>query len=200
MMTCPYSGVSVSRAEDCPEFGGGGGGGGGGCANSYSNDCGEDDPGEPEITGMDSDTRKIKNCMANRSHGEKFLDGIKNAHITFEYRALEATEGHTSGLRLGKTSGSNGNYTITIDTAAIERNARSANWSYRQLLAEVLVHELMHVSYDMDPDRNLSAPHTLGDALYRDAWDLYKKIFGVKAPQNDYSPAFDGALPRCLED
>ena len=26
MMTCPYTGVSVSRAEDCPEFSGGGGG------------------------------------------------------------------------------------------------------------------------------------------------------------------------------
>ena len=102
--------------------------------------------------------------------------------------------------RLGNTDGSNGNYAITIDTAAIEQAAWSANWSYRQLLAEVLVHELMHVAYDMDPERNLPTPHALGDALYEDAWDLYKQMFRVKAPQNGYDPAFDGALPRCLQD
>ena len=103
-------------------------------------------------------------------------------------------------LRLGNTDGSNRNYTIIIDTAAIERSAHSANWSYRQLLAEVLVHELMHVAYDMDPERNLSAPHELGDALYPDAWDLYNSIFRVKAQQNGYDPDFDGALQRCLQD
>ena len=148
---------------------------------------------------MDGETEKIKNCMANKSKGEKFFEGIKDADITFEYRALESGEGHTSGLRLGNTDGSSGNHTIIIDTAAIEQSAHSANWSYRQLLAEVLVHELMHVAYDMDPERNLSAPHELGDALYQDAWDLYKSIFRVKAPQNGYDPDFDGALPRCLQ-
>ena len=107
-----------------------------GCADSYSSDCGDDDEGdddtgEPTLTRMDSETEKIKNCMANKSKGEKFFEGIKDADITFEYRALESGEGHTSGLRLGNTDGSSGNYTIIIDIAAIERSARSANWSHR---------------------------------------------------------------------
>ena len=35
--------------------------------------------------------------MANRGPGEEFFDGIKDADITFEYRALETTEGNTRG-------------------------------------------------------------------------------------------------------
>ena len=58
----------------------------------------------------------------------------------------------------------------------------------------------MHVAYDMDPQRNITQPHTLGDQLYKDAWKLYERIFRVRAPQDDYNRSHDGALPRCLQD
>ena len=47
MLTCPYTGATVSRPEDCPEFSGGSQGGGG-CANTYSGNCGSDDDDEEE--------------------------------------------------------------------------------------------------------------------------------------------------------
>ena len=193
MVSCPYTGAVVSRPEDCPEFSNSGGNGG--CSG-----CGTNGNQGPTISGEDSNTRRIKNCIANRQAGREFLNSIRNANITFEYRALKSGEGHTSGLRLGNTDGSNGTYTIIVDKAAIERSATSANWSYRQLLAEVVIHELMHVAYGMDPNRNLSQAHTLGDGLYRSAWDLYDDIFGVRAPQKGYSASRDGGLPRCLRD
>lgn len=201
MVTCPYTGIPVSRPEDCPEFSGTGGGGG--CADSSSSDCGSDDDGEdaePTISGADSDTRRIMNCIARRQEWKDHLASISDANITFEYRALEAREGHAHGRRLGNTSGENGTYRITIDTAAIEGSAHSANWSYRQLLAEAVLHEMMHVLYDMDPNKNVPNPHEPGDALYQDAWTLYKAVFGVRAPMNNYHPATDGGLPRCLRD
>ena len=186
-MQCPYTGQIVSNAQDCPEFSSGGGScaRSGGCASTNN---------EPTITGADRDTRKIKNCIANRRPGSQFLSSIRNANITFKYGPL------TGAHRLGNTGGSNGTYTITVDDAAIESSATSSNWSYRQLLAEVLVHELMHVAYDMDPKKNVPSPHTLGDELYKAAWGLYAEIFLVNAPQNGYRASHDGRLPRCLQD
>ena len=192
-MQCPYTGGTVSNAQDCPEFSSGGGGGGGGCARSGG--CASNNNG-PTINGADRNTRKIESCMAGSGPGSEFLSSISNANITFK---LSSTNQSQVVTRLGKTSGSNRTYTITVDRAEIERDAKSANWSYRQLLAEVVVHELMHVAYDMDPDRDLPNPHTLGDELYEKAWELYEGIFRVKAPQNGYGVS-RGRLPRCLQD
>ena len=173
------------------EDNGGGGGGGGSCAGSGG--CASTN-NEPTIKDADRHTDAIKNCMARTGPGREFLSSIRNATITFEYEPI------TGSHRLGNTDGSNGTYTIYVDKAEIERDARSANWSYRQLLAEVVIHELMHVAYDMDPRKNPPEPHTQDDQLYQDAWELYKDIFRVNPPQNGYRAFHRGRLPRCLQD
>ena len=68
MLTCPYTGWTVFRPEDCPEFSGGGGGGGGGsCANSYGGDCGSGDDGEDE---EDEVADESPGCWAGLVEGE----------------------------------------------------------------------------------------------------------------------------------
>lgn len=75
--------------------------------------------------------------------------------------------------------------------------------SYHQYLAEVLIHELVHVRLFMrgeHPDMPKDGSHPIGDAIYREAWTWYESTFGVPAVGSGrYSPAeHRRALPRCL--
>ena len=84
------------------------------------------------------------------------------------------------------------------------RAEASAHVSYHQLLAEVLIHELVHVRLFMIEDHpdlsEADGSHPIGDAIYREAWAWYESTFGVPAVgSGKYNPAeHRRRLPRCL--
>ena len=220
MLTCPYTGVSVSRAEDCPEFGGGGGGGGGGgCANSYSSDCGPDDDnadaaGGPTLEGASEKTQKASDCMSSTavSKGKRDLVGtdLTGAEIEFFYDQEDQLDGlYAKTVRLMDhpnpdiSAGRGPNeFAIAINRTFIQQDAEDRGVSYQHLLTDILSHEYTHVKKFLN-DEDQPATHVYGDSVWQEGWRNFQDTFGTVAPTDRrYSAELHGpnwsGFPDCL--
>lgn len=180
----------------------------------------EPPPAPPGLFADNADTQAILSCMkSRRSSGILGDPDVAKARIQFtESSAPHGSSAHGRTMRLedlppharaaipGGPDFSSNEFGIALDLARIRRYTEpEVHVSYRQYLAEVVIHELVHVRLYMrgeHPDMPEDGSHPIGDAIYQEAWAWYKSTFGVPAPGSKrYNPAIDGRwLPRCLRD
>lgn len=68
-----------------------------------------------------------------------------------------------------------------------------------------IVHEYVHVAYYERGDHpcDIIDNHEHGDLIYQMAWDVYRDIFGIPAPEHsDYRNVqrWNSRRPACLKD
>ena len=192
MMTCPYSGASVSRGEDCPEFsGGGGGGGGGGCANSYSSDCGSDDgdnSGEDDED-IEETAEDIYGCVGSRaterpsrwpSPGATAPSSFQDVELKFEnlLPAGKLGEARIKKNRRGEVVG----WSIVIDADENKYKASSLGATVEQMLAHTMLHEYIHFLYGPSESNAESK-----------AQEWYEQIYNAPSPtSSDFQRGLHG--------
>jgi len=182
MMTCPYSGESVSRAEDCPEFGGGGGGGsgGGGCSQAHSTghansgSCGPDEDAEDE---REETARQINDCVATRTvalppnwsppTGNK-PSSLDDVELQFE----NLPSGRMGEARKAIT-GDGVKWITVLDTKENKTKASSLGATYEQVVAHNILHEFVHHLY--------GGSESFAE---RKAREWYKLIYGAPSPSS----------------
>ena len=219
MLTCPYTGTTVSRAEDCPEFSGGGEGGG--CASSNSSDCGSDEEDSdadatdgPDLTGADEETENATDCMSStaRSRGSNDLVGtdLDDAEIEFFYDQEHNLDGqYARTVRLmdhpnPDISGGRGpnEFAIAINRTFIQQDAENRSVSYQHLLTDILSHEYTHVKKYLNNEDQPEA-HVYGDSVWQEGWQNFQDAFGTVAPTDSrysaeaHGPDWSG-FPDCL--
>lgn len=173
MMTCPYSGVSVSRAEDCPEFSGGGGG----CT---GDDCGDHD-GEDEADeeGIQATVELVYGCVGSRATARPSSWPTPNASapssfqdvdLAFEDLLPAGTLGQAR-TRKNRQTGEIVGRSIVIDTDENKYKANSLGATYEQMLTHTMLHEYVH---------HLYGPSESNAETKARQW--YKLIYGAPSP------------------
>lgn len=172
MLTCPYTGTTVSRAEDCPEFGGGGG-----CT---GNDCGDDDgEDEAEEENIQATAELVYGCVGARATARpsgwpapipSAPSSFQDVDLVFE-DLLPAGKLGEARVRKNRRTGEVVGWSIVIDADENKYEANSLGATYEQMVAHTMLHEYVHLLY---------GPSESNAETKAQQW--YKLIYGAPSP------------------